>query len=103
MPKSNSNNENGDDKSKSKDGIEPSDSGEGEEERKNQDIIPKSVLDKIPEEIRTEVIRSIATYRRFQGPMPPPDLYGEYEKVHPGSAEMIVTGAGESGLPPKRN
>lgn len=43
-------------------------------------------LDDLPEKVRSAVVQA----SRFSGPLPPPDLYEEYEKVLPGSADRIL-------------
>ena len=49
-------------------------------------IIPKEVLDRIPEEYRGSVVEAAA----FQGPLPPPSMFGQYDQVLPGSAGRIM-------------
>ena len=44
------------------------------------------VLENLPENVRTSVVQAAA----FSGPLPPPSMYGEYEKVWEGSAERIL-------------
>ena len=48
--------------------------------------IPAEVLESLPEPAKTAVIEAAS----FQGPLPPPILYGEYDKILPGSAERIM-------------
>ena len=48
---------------------------------------PKAVLDALPEPVRHSVIEAAS----FSSPLPPPSMYGEYDRVHPGSAERILT------------
>ncbi len=47
---------------------------------------PKEVLDELPENVRTALIESAS----FSGPLPPPSLFGGYERALPGSAERIL-------------
>ena len=47
---------------------------------------PKEVLDKLPEHVRVAAVEAAS----FSGPLPPPSIYGEYERTLPGSAERIL-------------
>ena len=47
---------------------------------------PKEVLDSLPENVRIALIESAS----FSGPLPPPSMFGEYDRVLPGSAERIL-------------
>ncbi len=49
-------------------------------------IIPKEVLDRIPEEYRGSVVEAAV----FQGALPPPSMFGQYDQVLPGSADRIM-------------
>ena len=52
------------------------------------DDIPEELLEALPEELRVafvEIVRS----QSFKGPLPPPEMLGQYEKVLPGSAKEI--------------
>lgn len=53
-------------------------------------LIPKSVLQQLPKDVRIKVTQSGSSYR-FSGPMPHPDLYEKYEEVLPGSADRLLT------------
>ena len=55
-------------------------------ERTSLKLPPKAVLDALPEPIRHSVIEAAS----FSGPLPPPSMYGEYDRVLPGSAERIL-------------
>ena len=47
----------------------------------------KAVLDALPEAVRTAVVEAAS----FSGPIPPPSMYGEYDRVLPGSADRIFS------------
>ena len=47
---------------------------------------PKAVLDALPERVRTSVVEAAS----FEGPLPPPSMYREYDRVLPGSADRIL-------------
>lgn len=47
---------------------------------------PEEVLDALPERVRDSVVEAAW----FSGPLPPPTMYGEYERTLPGSAERIL-------------
>lgn len=47
----------------------------------------QAVLDALPESVRTAVVEAAS----FSGPIPPPSMYGEYDRVLPGSAERILS------------
>lgn len=47
---------------------------------------PKEVLDKLPDNVRIALIESAS----FSGPLPPPSMFGEYDRVLSGSAERIL-------------
>ena len=49
-------------------------------------LLPDSVLQKLPEDLRNSVIESAS----FSGPIPPPAMLGKYEEHLTGSAERIV-------------
>ena len=56
--------------------------------QEGSDDIPEELLADLPEEIRVafvEIMRS----QSFRGPLPPPEMLDEYEKVLPGAAERI--------------
>ena len=63
---------------------EPSESSGASESQ--QVTIPKQVLDSLPENIRSSVIQ----HASFSGPLPPPSMYREYDKVLPGSADRLL-------------
>ena len=48
--------------------------------------LPKEVFERLPEEVRVSVMEAAT----FSGPLPPPSLYGQYERVLEGSAERIL-------------
>lgn len=56
------------------------------EDRANSRLPPKAVLDALPEQVRSSVVEAAS----FSGPLPPPSMYGEYERVLPGSADRIM-------------
>ena len=61
---------------------------ESDDSPENQQLtIPKSVIDTLPEKFRGRVIES-ATY--YKGPLPPPSMYGEYDRILPGAAERLL-------------
>ena len=47
---------------------------------------PQAVLDSLPAHVRTSVLEAAS----FSGPLPPPSEFGEYNRVHPGSADRIL-------------
>lgn len=47
----------------------------------------KAVLDALPEAVRTAVVEAAS----FSGPLPPPSMYGEYDRVLPGSADRLFS------------
>ncbi len=47
---------------------------------------PKAVLDALPEHVRVSVVEAAS----FSGPLPPPSMYGEYDRVLPGTADRIL-------------
>ena len=49
----------------------------------------KQVLDKVPENVREEVV-SVLVESYFAGPLPPPDFLREYENIIPGAADRIL-------------
>ena len=55
-------------------------------ERATSRLPPKAVLDALPEQVRTAVVEAAS----FSVPLPPPSMYGEYNRVLPGSAERIL-------------
>ena len=62
-------------------------SDESDEAGEIQQItIPKQVLDSLPENVRASIVR----HASFSGPLPPPAMYGEYDKVLPGSAGRLL-------------
>ena len=48
--------------------------------------IPPEILEKLPEETRLAIFQSVS----FRGPLPPPALFAQYEKVLDGSSERIL-------------
>ena len=46
----------------------------------------QEVLDSLPAQVRTAVLEAAS----FSGPLPPPSMYGEYNRVHSGTAERIL-------------
>ncbi len=44
-----------------------------------------------PENVRQLTITATAEERRISGPIPPPDILAEYERVVPGAADRILT------------
>ena len=65
-----------------------SDKGARGEEASNpaSRLPPEEVLNALPERVRVSVIEAAS----FSGPLPPPTMYGEYERTLPGSAERIL-------------
>ena len=63
---------------------EPKDK-ESRAEDDEQFIVPRSVIDELPEETRETVIAS------YSGPIPPPGMLKGYEKVLQGAADRILT------------
>lgn len=62
----------------------------GGEEKPHQpaaNLPPKAVLDALPEHARASVVEAAS----FSGPLPPPSMYGEYDRVLPGSADRILS------------
>ena len=43
-------------------------------------------MDSLPAHVRTSVLEAAS----FSGPLPPPSEFGEYNRVHPGSADRIL-------------
>ena len=58
----------------------------GERPNPAPEPLPDEVLDKLPERVRVAAVEAAS----FSGPLPPPTMYGEYERVLPGSAERIL-------------
>lgn len=61
-----------------------------EDERPSQpatNLPPKAVLDALPEHVRVSVVEAAS----FSGPLPPPSMFGEYDRVLPGSADRILS------------
>jgi hypothetical protein len=56
--------------------------------------IPEEVLEGLPEDhipsAREAVGRFVSITEGFSGPIPPPRLLGQYEKLLPGSADRIL-------------
>ncbi len=48
------------------------------------------VLSKVPEDIRGQVLTIIKEQSFFSGPLPPPELFKQYEEILPGSANRIM-------------
>ena len=48
------------------------------------------VLSKLPEDIRGQVLTIIKEQSFFSGPLPPPELFKQYEEILPGSANRIL-------------
>lgn len=67
----------------SKDGLNGTDENA---ESTNSKLPPKAVLDALPEQVRISVVEAAS----FSGPLPPPSMLGEYNRVHPGSADRIL-------------
>ena len=44
-------------------------------------------MERLPDEARSAYIEA----ESFKGPLPPPSLFGHYEKILPGSADRILT------------
>ena len=63
-------------------GAEPADEGV---EKAVSKLPPKAVLDALPERVRISVVEAAS----FSGPLPPPTMLRDYEKVHSGSSERI--------------
>ena len=61
--------------------VEPSPPAEVE-----ADGIPAAVLETVPDNARIAYVQSIS----FKGPLPPPALLKEYDKVKPGLADTII-------------
>lgn len=55
-------------------------------ERPMSNLPPRAVLDALPERVRISLIEAAS----FSGPLPPPSMYGEYNRVLPGSADRIL-------------
>ena len=53
----------------------------------------KEVLSKLPEDFPEETRNEIVTLisGSYSGPLPPPEMFGKYEEIHPGSADRIMT------------
>ncbi len=49
--------------------------------------LPTEVLENMPDEVRTYLLESAS----FHGPLPPPSMFSEYERVLSGSSDRIVT------------
>ena len=64
------------------DGNEAGENGE----RTDSKLPPKAVLDALPEQVRISVVEAAS----FSGPLPPPSMYREYDRVLPGSADRIL-------------
>lgn len=64
-------------------GGEPADEGA---EKAVSKLPPKAVLDALPERVRISVVEAAS----FSGPLPPPTMLRDYERVHSGSAERIL-------------
>ena len=52
----------------------------------DQETIPAVVLEALPDETRIAYVQSIS----FKGPIPPPALLKDYDKVKPGLADTII-------------
>ena len=52
----------------------------------DQETIPAAVLETVPDSARLAYVQSIS----FRGPLPPPALLKDYDKVKPGLADTIV-------------
>ena len=69
----------------------PSDGGEAEAKPEGAQATPagnlpsQALLDSLPAQVRTAVVEAAS----FSGPLPPPSMYGEYNRVQPGSADRI--------------
>ena len=58
-----------------------------ERKPKNQPpVVSEEVLENLPEETKVAVIQSAS----FNGPLPPPSLFGKYDEILPGSANRIL-------------
>lgn len=53
------------------------------------DTFSPELLERLPDKTRTAIIEAAS----FNGPLPPPSLFGQYEEVLPGSAERILSSA----------
>ena len=51
--------------------------------------LPEEIREKLPENFRGE-ITTLVEQSFFTGPLPPPDLFRQYEEIHPGSADRIL-------------
>ncbi len=53
------------------------------------DIVPKELLEGLPEEKRKEI--SIFVAEHFSGPLPHPKIMADYKKILPGAPERIIS------------
>ena len=75
----------------------------GVDDAQNSELIEQSdfppeireALEALPSKDRAKVLKAIQV-SRFSGPLPPPQMLGEYEKVLPGSADRIIKLAEEN-------
>lgn len=48
------------------------------------------VLDQVPDPARREIRQLFLAFARYQGPLPPPQMFRDYEDVLPGAADRII-------------
>ena len=53
---------------------------------KESGTLPKEFFEHLPEEAKIAYLEA----QSFQGPLPPPSLFGQYEQILPGSADRIL-------------
>lgn len=49
------------------------------------------VLDQVPDPARREIRQLFLAFARYQGPLPPPQMFRDYEDVLPGAAHRIIS------------
>lgn len=66
-------------------------------EQNNNDLAVGKVIKEvnqnpnIPDQVKHEIISTITSFSAFSGPIPPPEMLAQYEKIFPGAAKQIVS------------
>ncbi len=61
--------------------------GPKKEDDERGKVLPKELFEHLPEETKIAYLQA----QSFQGPIPPPSLFGQYEQILSGSADRILT------------
>jgi uncharacterized membrane protein len=67
------------------------------EQNKNDNLATQQVIQdvnqnpNIPDQVKHQIIATITSFTAFSGPIPPPEMLAQYEKIFPGAAKQIFS------------